>query len=270
MGPAVSDAYRQVFTDPVAARAAMDKRRQETLATSASDLAELFAAFLAPADAAVLTAELAGFITATNHEALAAGSQGWWDDIHALVHPWGFELSDISVPVLLLHGRQTSSFPSATANGLPPRSPVDARLLDDDGHLTLQEHRVSQVHSWLKKRQQSRSQAPPAASSTGLRAALPEIGQNLGEVCRPMSPSTGLSAEYAAALKPNCNAQPRARDPSRRPRPLNSRQPTGVPARPEREPWRERRPGRRVGGASGPSGRLDCVKKVLTADLRGG
>lgn len=29
--------------------------------------------------------------------------------------------------------------------------------------------------------------------------------------------------------------------------------------RPEREPWRERRPGRRGGGASGPAGRLETV-----------
>ena len=153
LGPAVSDAYRQVFTDPDAARAAMDERRQETLATSASDLAELFAGFLTPADAAVLTAELAEFITATNHEALAPGSQGWWDDIYALIHPWGFDLANISVPVLLLHGRQDKFIPFGHGQWLATHIPgVEARLLDDDGHLTLQEHRVGEVHSWLKNR----------------------------------------------------------------------------------------------------------------------
>jgi hypothetical protein len=34
--------------------------------------------------------------------------------------------------------------------------------------------------------------------------------------------------------------------------------------RPERERQRERRPGRRGGGASGPAGRLEIVQKVLT------
>ncbi len=76
IGPAVTDAYRQVFTDPDAARAGMDERRKENLATEARDPAQLFAAFLASADAAVLAGELAEFITDTNHEALAAREPG--------------------------------------------------------------------------------------------------------------------------------------------------------------------------------------------------
>ena len=46
--------------------------------------------FLSAADAAVLTDELAEYIIRTNHEALAPGSQGWWDDSYGLIRPWGF------------------------------------------------------------------------------------------------------------------------------------------------------------------------------------
>ncbi|HEX2321395.1 MAG TPA: alpha/beta fold hydrolase [Streptosporangiaceae bacterium] len=152
MGQAVIAAYRQVFTDPAAARTAMEERRAESLATRANELAQLFAAFLAPADAAVLTEELAGFITDTNHAALAPGSQGSWDDIYAVVHPWGFELTDISIPVLLLHGSQDKFIPFAHGQWLATHIPgVAARLLADDGHLTLQEHRISDVHCWLRQ-----------------------------------------------------------------------------------------------------------------------
>ena len=39
------------------------------------------------------------------HEGLAPGDQGWWDDGVAHGSPWGFELSAIEIPVLLMHGR---------------------------------------------------------------------------------------------------------------------------------------------------------------------
>lgn len=144
---------RLLLTDPVAARAKTDKDREEALATSASDLAQALESFLSPADAAVLNGEMAEFLTYCDHEGLAPGSQGWWDDSRAHVRPWGFQLSDISIPVLLLHGRQDKFVPFGHGQWLADHIPgVEARLLDDDGHLTLLEHRVSDVHSWLSGR----------------------------------------------------------------------------------------------------------------------
>jgi pimeloyl-ACP methyl ester carboxylesterase len=99
-----------------------------------------------------LTEELAEFITDTNHAALVPGSHGWWDDIYAVVHPWEFELADISVPVLLQHGSQDKFIPFGHGQWLATHIPgVTARLLDDDGHLTLQVHRISDVHCWLRQ-----------------------------------------------------------------------------------------------------------------------
>jgi pimeloyl-ACP methyl ester carboxylesterase len=65
---------------------------------------------LSPADAAVLTDELAEFLTTSMKEALAPGSQGWWDD-NSYLRPWGFELADIAVPVLLLQGKHDLMVP---------------------------------------------------------------------------------------------------------------------------------------------------------------
>ena len=60
--------------------------------------------------------------------------------------------ADISVPVLLLRGRQGTFVPFAHGQWLATHIPrAEARLLDDDGHLTLQEHWVGEVHSWLRQ-----------------------------------------------------------------------------------------------------------------------
>jgi hypothetical protein len=95
-------ANRLLLIDPEAARAKTDKDREEVLATSASDLAEALESLLSPVDAAALNEEMAEYLTYCDHEGLAPGSQGWWDDACAHVRAWGFELCDISVPVLLL------------------------------------------------------------------------------------------------------------------------------------------------------------------------
>ncbi len=152
-GLQAADAYRTALTDPDSVRASLDEGRKEVLAATASSLAREWAPFLSAPDAAVMTGELAEYTARTNQEALAPGSQGWWDDSYGLIRPWGFEVADICVPVLLLHGRQDKFVPFAHGQWLATNIPrVEAWLLDDDGHLTLQEHWIGKVHSWLRQR----------------------------------------------------------------------------------------------------------------------
>jgi pimeloyl-ACP methyl ester carboxylesterase len=153
MGQENADDTRLLLTDPEAARDKTDKDREEFLAASASDLAQAFGSLVTPVDAAVLHGGMAAWLAYAIHDGLAPGSQGWWDDSRAHLDPWGFELADITVPVLLLHGRQDNFVPFGHGQWLATHIPgVEARLLDNDGHLTLAEHRIGEVHAWLSKR----------------------------------------------------------------------------------------------------------------------
>lgn len=110
MGQANIDDTRLFLTDEAAARAKMDQDRDEILATSPDDAARGIESLLTPTDAAVLRGELAEYLVSSQQDGLAPGSEGWWED-NCTARPWEFDLADISVPVLLLHGRQDMFVP---------------------------------------------------------------------------------------------------------------------------------------------------------------
>lgn len=142
--------FRLMLTDQDTARARLRQERDEALAASTDDLTRILKSLLTPTDAAVLTGELANYMAYTDHEGLAPGSQGWWDDTRASLSPWGFDVTHISIPVLLLHGRQDKFVPISHGQWLADHIPGgEAKLLPDDGHLTLFQNRITDVHAWL-------------------------------------------------------------------------------------------------------------------------
>lgn len=149
MGQDNVDYFRLFFTDEAAARAQTDQDRLELLAASPEDFAGVLESLLAPADAAVLPGEMAEYQTSSGQGGLVHGSEGWWED-NCMLRPWGFDLAAITVPVLLLQGRQDRMVPFGHGQWLAAHIPgVEARLLDGDGHLTLLQNRVPEVHDWL-------------------------------------------------------------------------------------------------------------------------
>jgi pimeloyl-ACP methyl ester carboxylesterase len=150
MGQGNVDDFRLCLTDNAAARAKAGADRERFLAASAADLAEPLRSLLSPADAAVMTGELADYMALLMHEGLAPGSEGWWEDECAQISPWGFGLADISVPVLVVHGRHDRFVPFGHGQWLAAHVPgAEAWLLENEGHLTLLEHRIPEVHAWL-------------------------------------------------------------------------------------------------------------------------
>jgi pimeloyl-ACP methyl ester carboxylesterase len=153
MGQSNIDGFLLAADDPAAYRERVRKGREAVLASSAEDLRTAWASVLSPADATVLTGELTQYLKLTHDEGLAPGFEGWADDFLAFVAPWEFSMSDITVPVLVVQGRQDRFVPFGHGAWLASAIPgAEAWLLDDEGHLTLVETRMDDVHRWLLSR----------------------------------------------------------------------------------------------------------------------
>ncbi len=153
MGQDNANGFRLRLADPAAARAEAEAERNMVLVTSAADVAEELSSLFSPADAAAFTGELADYVILSFREALAPGIEGWWEDQCAEIGPWGFELASISVPVLVVQGRQDQFVPFAHGQWLAARIPgAEAWLREDDGHWTPYQYRVPEVHAWLSDR----------------------------------------------------------------------------------------------------------------------
>jgi pimeloyl-ACP methyl ester carboxylesterase len=122
----------------------------EMIAADPEELVRVLDSLLGPADQAVLTGAFAEYMHVCNVHGLTASPDGWIDDDFAFLEPWGFELGEISRPVLLLHGEDDRFVPVSHGHWLAARIPgVDARIDHADGHLTLFEGRMREVNAWL-------------------------------------------------------------------------------------------------------------------------
>jgi pimeloyl-ACP methyl ester carboxylesterase len=136
---------------PEALEAFLEPQARETV--TAEGVLQALQTLLTDVDAAVLTSELGDYLAASMREATREGVVGWRDDDLAFDKPWGFSVEDICVPVQLWHGEQDLFVPFAHGEWLAARIPtVDARLSPEDGHLTLMQRRIPEVHEWLLER----------------------------------------------------------------------------------------------------------------------
>jgi pimeloyl-ACP methyl ester carboxylesterase len=125
------------------------------LSADPGTLLDALRSLLSPVDAEVLTGDIVADLINTIIEGIKERRNGWVDDDIAFIKPWDFDLEQIQIPVLLLHGTQDRFVPYSHGEWLAKQIPgVDARILPDDGHITLAVNRVSEVHSWLLNKMQ--------------------------------------------------------------------------------------------------------------------
>ncbi len=150
MGQENVDDIKLTLTDPTRARRKAVQDREILLSRSVEDMVNAFPTLVSPADASVNTREALEYLHRWTHDGLAPGIEGWWEDGISQVRPWGFELESIRIPVQLWHGRQDWFVPFQHGEWLAKHIPgVDAHLTETDGHLTLLQSRIPEVHEFL-------------------------------------------------------------------------------------------------------------------------
>jgi len=113
-------------------------RGQLTDVSGAGVIAAVGPTLLSGTDRAALTGELGEDFAANCREALRPGVDGWIDDDLALTRPWGFDLGEISVPVMVWHGTADPSVPVAHGKWLAPRIPgARAHFEEGEGHYSV-------------------------------------------------------------------------------------------------------------------------------------
>ena len=73
-------------------------------------------------------------------EGLKNSTDGWVDDDLAFVRPWGFELDEIKVPVILYQGSEDKMVPFAHGQWLAKHLPQEyskIHLVEGEGHISI-------------------------------------------------------------------------------------------------------------------------------------
>jgi pimeloyl-ACP methyl ester carboxylesterase len=150
MGEQNLESYDAIFEGEDAQRASTERQCRELLSATPKQLVEVWGTLLSPSDREVATGALAAFLLDHMRAGIGPSVDGWIDDDLAFVAPWGFDVSSIRVPVQLWQGNDDKFVPYRHGVWLAAHIPgVDARLTSEDGHLTLFERRVPEVHAWL-------------------------------------------------------------------------------------------------------------------------
>jgi pimeloyl-ACP methyl ester carboxylesterase len=152
-GPGDTEDLRLATHDPAAARELIEKERAELMAATPEALADMLRPTIPGPNAAAAAKDLGAYVSYFFHDSLAPGADGYLDDILAFVRPWGFDFTDITIPVLLVHGRKDTNVPVAHGEWLAARIPgVETRYFDDEAHLSLLVSHMGGVHAWLSDR----------------------------------------------------------------------------------------------------------------------
>jgi pimeloyl-ACP methyl ester carboxylesterase len=138
MGPENVEEFGAAIESPGKLTAYLQRQAPSHAAVTGEEIAAVLGGLVSDVDRLALTGELADTIAASLRRALSAGIAGWLDDDLAFTRPWGFELSEISVPVSVWQGARDMMVPFAHGQWLAANTPgARAHLYDHEGHISL-------------------------------------------------------------------------------------------------------------------------------------
>jgi len=150
MGKDNVDDIQLFLSDPAASRSKSRQDRLDLMQLTPAQLGEGLKTLLSPLDAAVLVDAFAEWLALSATDGLATSDEGWWEDGVAHLSAWGFDLTSISIPVQVWHGRHDMFVPYQHGAWLAAHVPgSEAHLSEMEGHLTLLVDRIPEVHRWL-------------------------------------------------------------------------------------------------------------------------
>ena len=107
-------------------------------AVTAADVALALGDVVGDVDRDALTGEFAEWAATAFREGLRETYWGWFDDDMAFVHPWGFDVAAIRMPVHVWQGRLDRMVPFAHGEWLAANIPTAVpHLFADEGHLSI-------------------------------------------------------------------------------------------------------------------------------------
>jgi pimeloyl-ACP methyl ester carboxylesterase len=148
MDPANVKEFRWALAGEDTLRRELEKQAEEAIADVEADPTALLKEFdLSPADLAVLEdPRVQERLRASTREAFANGVWGWVDDDLAFTVPWGFDVSELEVPVEIRYGATDVLVPAAHGAWLGKHIPHAEVAVDDEGgHLSSPDQHLERI-----------------------------------------------------------------------------------------------------------------------------
>jgi len=123
---------------------------QEILSSDVQSFSAAMRTVLHGADADAFTDDFASHFLDSVRLGITNSIEGWVEDDIAFVSSWGFDLEEIKIPVLLVHGESDNVVPISHGRWLANHIPnAETRFPPEDGHMSIVPNWISHVNQWF-------------------------------------------------------------------------------------------------------------------------